>query len=299
MKILRVIHRYPFLPTKHIHALVGGNKSNFGEVMTQLRHEHQLIDLKWHGKFYLTQEAVWFLTPTARRMAKTQNFWLGKSRKGAWAAHETGSSIFDASFEIGASLHGLEYINDEWILNGPDCPPATRQMKEPFVLHTSFDYKPRQGKEVHIKKDVESDGRFFGLALSHNDGTQSVMYFPGHEFDNDSEPLEPEDYERPNIAGKFLQYRQLARELAYQKRFGIEGFVIPFVTIGSDRMYTLMRCLERITNGKGSKLFIFTYVDDYRLFGTYPPPNGDMLARNYKRVGYPDYNIINELKAGD
>lgn len=61
-------------------------------------------------------------------------------------------------------------------------------------------------------------------------------------------------------------------------------------------MYSLMRVLEKVTKGKGSPLFLSKAMPNFSALEKFPPPSGFMLTEPWKRVGHPDFSILDELK---
>lgn len=294
LAILALLQRYRYLPTAYIHALVGGGETHTKTILTKLRHEAGLIDARWAGHNALYQQAVYFLTRKGEDYLKGRGLYFHREKTGAEFHHELMVCLTRASFELGAKEHGLELLGAQDILNDLDCPVRTRHLKQPFVMPVEFEYQHQKQKH-QVKTTVEPDGEFFALSKRVDDG-RVLFYFPGFEADRRTEPLEPEDYDRPSIKKKFLAYRQLARERAYQDRFGIESFVVPFITINEAHMHALMRVLENVTNGKGSTLFIFKAIPNFAAFDKFPKPGGFMLSEPWKRVGHPDFNILDELR---
>lgn len=291
LAVLQLLQRYRYLPTKYIHAFVGGDFRYVQDMLTTLRHEGRLIDARWAGHNALKQQAVYFLTRAGERALKEHGLFSPVLKTGSDFAHELGVCLVQASFELGAKEHGLRLITPREILEL--APFETRKLKEPFAIPVTYEFPLTTGTK-RLTSTVESDGDFFGIA-----GKKATLYVPGFEMDRVTEVLETDDFDRPSIRRKFFAYRQLARDRAWEKRFNLPNVLIPFVTTKPSHMSGMMRALDRVTNGKGSKLFIFKVLPDYTGFANFPDPTGHMLGEPWHRVGHPPVNLLAELKGGD
>src|SRR5690606_20574208 len=107
--------------------------------------------------------------------------------------------------------------------------------------------------------------------------------------------LEPESYERSSIKKKIVAFREVVRKGIYQERYGLPNQILPFITINELHMRSMMRVVENVTDGHGSKLFIFKNIPNFAAFENFPPPDGHMLTAPWERVGHPSYSILSEL----
>jgi hypothetical protein len=197
--------------------------------------------------------------------------------------------LIQASFEIGASTHGLEFIAATDILGHPNCPTATRREAEPWAVPVAFDYSGKR-----IAQHVESDGAFFGLART-TAGGRVALIFPGFEADRRTEPLAPHDYDRSSIKKKFCAYREIIRQRIYQSRYGLPHALVAFVTVSESHKRAMMNVLSDLTDGRGSKVFIFRTLPNFASFENFPPPSDHMIGEDWQRVGHPPFNILKEL----
>ena len=58
-------------------------------------------------------------------------------------------------------------------------------------------------------------------------------------------------------------------------------------------MQSMMKVLQRITDGKGSKIFLFKTFPAFTSFEKPPGSTGHMLTEPWQRVGYPDFYLNN------
>ena len=77
----------------------------------------------------------------------------------------------------------------------------------------------------------------------------------------------------------------------HRTHFGFPNFLIPFITTNKVRMESMMKLLERITDGRGSKMFLFATFPAFNSFEQPPSAGGHMLTREWLRVGYPPMTI--------
>jgi hypothetical protein len=293
--IVLLLQRYRYLPSTYIAALLKlktGNGAHFKKALTKLRHEAGLIDCpnpSWAAANARYRPAVYGLTKKGEALLKERGLYVPRPKTGHEFNHELMVCLIQASFELGARKHGLRIISAQDILDNERCPRSTRFEKHPWRLPVSFLYDGHP-----VDQFVECDGDFFGLANSEGD----TLFFPGFEADRRTEPLEPEDYDRPSIKKKLIAYRELARQRTYKQRYGLPTAVIAFVTINEQHKRSLMRVVDKITDGHGSKLFLFKSMPNFASFENFPPPTGHMLSEPWQRVGHPDFDILKELKGG-
>jgi hypothetical protein len=86
---------------------------------------------------------------------------------------------------------------------------------------------------------------------------KKFRFFPGIEADTGTEPITVSDFERTSIFSKFKAYLAVEAAETYRTHFGFPIFFVPFVTTSASRMRSMMDELNRITDGRGSKMLIF------------------------------------------
>ena len=120
---------------------------------------------------------------------------------------------------------------------------------------------------------------------------QSYLFFPGIEADCGTEPIEASDFERSPILRKFAAYRAAVDQDLHRTHFGFPNFFVPVVTTNTTRMESMMKLLERMTAGRGSKTFLFTTFPVFNAFEKPPPAGGHMLTRRWHRVGFEPFSL--------
>ena len=114
---------------------------------------------------------------------------------------------------------------------------------------------------------------------------RSYLFFPGIEADCGTEPLDASDSDRSSLAKKFAAYSAIAEQGIYRSHFGFPNFFVPFITSSGVRMRSMMRLLEKTTDGRGSKMFLFKTFPAFTSFKTPPKAGGHMLSEPWHRVG--------------
>ena len=294
--VLQLLQRYRYLPSNYVAALLGLKGDYYKDVLHKLRHKAGLIDCpaaSWSAANARYRPAVYCLTDKGAQLLKVRRFHAPHAKTGSEFNHELGVCLIRASFELGSREHGLQLITADDILNHSNCPAQTRSQKNPWAVPVVFDWT-FDGHKTRVEHVVKTDGEFFALARPHDAG-RTTLAFPGFEFDRRTEPLEPADYERPSIKKKIIAFRAIAGQGIYKSRFGLPNAIIPFVTTNEFHMRSMMKVVEGISNGHGSKLFIFKSLPNFAAFESFPPPTGHMLTTPWQRAGHPPYDILKEL----
>jgi len=301
LDIIGPLQTYKYLPSTHLVRFASNLHPQYVKNrLTVLRHEAKLIDCppsSWHAANARYRPAVYQLTEKGRLLLQQH----GRSRPTYSTSeefkHEFGVCITAASFAIGAMEHSDIALHDhQAILNSRFCPAVTRDSKSPFAIPITFTYHYTVGNEARHKKldtYVKHDWKPFGFTSRASRSAQ--IFFPGIEFDRHTESLDRADYNASSIQRHIQSARALASEDGYAAHYGIPNAFIPWVTISEPRMHSIMREVEKATNGKGSKMFLFKTIPDFAGFESFPPADGAMLTTPWKRVGFPDFDILSEL----
>jgi Replication-relaxation len=285
LQVLTVLARYRYLPSNDIHALVGGNFTALTARLNLLsrrpnlflnrptrqrenasaNHCHLVYELDERGVAALRGRAA-----PAPMKAAHRNF-----------AHELMICRIMASIELGVrDDSSVRFISWAEILANPHTPAATRASDRPASIPVSFDFRGER-----LTTEVRADAAPFGLERR-RDGERTFLFFPGIEVDCGTEPITASDSERSSIYKKFVAYRAIAEQAIYRSHFGFPNFFVPFVCSDAARLASMMKLLERITEGKGSRMFLFKEYPAFSSFGPPPPATGHMLTEPWQRVGF-------------
>jgi len=194
-----------------------------------------------------------------------------------------------ASFELGTRENtNVRLITWQEIMASDKIPLATKNLANPASIHVSFEIGGKR-----CTKAVIADAQPFGLKRTNPDGTGAVFFFPGIEADCGTEPIESSDYLRSAICNKFSAYRAIAAQELYKSHFGFPNCFVPFITSSTVRMQSMMQMLEKLTDGKGSKMFLFKSFPTLSSFEKQAPASGHLLTEPWQRVGFPALALTN------
>lgn len=203
--------------------------------------------------------------------------------RGGTFAHELLTCRILVSIELGVRADpATRLIAWPEILRSGKVPDATLRLPRPERVSAAFELSG----QFH-RTEIAADGLPFGIERT-VDALRTYLFFPGIEADCGTEPIEPADAMRSSIVRKIVAYRAIVGTGAHRSHFGFPNFFVPIVTTSSSRMDSMMRLLDRITEGRGSKIFLF------KVFPTAtdkPPERGHMLSEPWARVGYPRFSL--------
>lgn len=284
--IFDLLARYRYLQSNDIHAFVGGNFDALTNRLNLLsrhpnlflarpsqqresasaNHSHLIYELDERAITALRGRGV-ALPPRTRQ----RNF-----------AHELLICRVLASIGLGALANpSVRLIPWSKILDSDSIPTATRRSERPSSIPISFEFRGQR-----LTTEVRADGNPFGL-LRQADGQRTYLFFPGVEADCGSEPLIAADLERSSIHKKFVAYRAIAEQAVYRSHFGFPNFFVPFICTDTSRLTSMMELLARLTDGRGSKMFLFKRYPAFHSSDPPPPASGHMLTEPWQRVGFP------------
>jgi hypothetical protein len=288
--IFALLARYRYLPSDYIHAFVGGSMSALSRRLNYLsrkpnlylarprqqretadaNYRHLIYELDERGSRVLKERGLQFLSKSYHR-----NF-----------AHELMVAQIMASFELGTRERtNVRLISWPEILANPTTPEATRQSPTAASIPVTFSAHGER-HSMH----VNADGRPFGLARI-IDGARTYLFFPGLEADCGTEPIEAAGFERSSIAKKFAAYIAIAEQGIYRSHFGFPNFLVPLVAPTRVRMESMMALLQRMTGGRGSKMFLFKAFPVLASVEKAPKAGGHMLTEPWQRAGFEPLDL--------
>jgi len=285
--IFSALARYRYLPADYIHAFAGGNFKHLIHRLNVLSREPNLFlnrppqqranaDANRRRLIYeLDQRGIHFLQ---QRGAEH----LQRSRPPANFAHELMVCQMLASIELGTRERVMRLITWNEILTSESLPEQTRCSPKPYSISVRFG-----GTTVSIA----ADGQPFGIARRDNHGS-AYFFCPGIEADCGTEPVDTSDFERSSIFKKFTLYLAIEKQGLHRTHFGFPNFYVPFVTTNAVRLASMMRLLERITRGAGTRFILFKTFPAFTSFEKPLAPSGHMLTEDWQRVGYPPFNFL-------
>jgi hypothetical protein len=250
--VLRALRRHPVLPTPLLYPFWRGDKkgdyTHFQKEMAKLFCADRVLGSDLRGKlvdkppalnpdFGPQYEPNWYeLTPAGRALSEGPVV-LPTPRDHEF--HRAMGSSIDASFEITAPQHGLEYLHLEDILIHPKCPPATRAATNPLLIQTTL------GK-------LEPDGLF---ALRHP-GLEGkpVHRFYAREDDRSTESFHRSQGGQNSLQDKIDKYLAVFANRTYWHHFGIINMDVLFCVTQPGRIQT---CLDYLRDKPFGDRFLF------------------------------------------
>ncbi len=209
-----------------------------------------------------------------------------RSRAPSNFAHELMTCELMASLELGARETGTRLITWSDILQSKSLPDATRDAAKPYQIPVTVTIDGAV-TETH----VDADGEPFGIARS-GSGATVFFFCPGIEADCGTEPIDASDFQRSSLYKKFLLYLAIEAQQIYRSHFGFPNLYVPIVTTNAARLASMMKLLDRLTRGAGSKTILFKTFPALTSFEKPWPPSGHMLTEDWQRVGHPPFNFL-------
>jgi Replication-relaxation len=267
--ILHNIARYRLITAAQLAQLDGGSAQNVSRSLLAL-FEHGFVERPF------AQTASRFLYKGSRSTI------YGLTRKGARLLREQGHdvrrSLLDGiDKERGAGWRFLEHtISITQFLVGLEV--AGRSRGDLRVLTCAEvledDSRSKRDQHVRIAATIRLDGTLktnavvpdavFGLRFSDEEESYFLL-----EIDRGEMPIERyNDLYRTYFAKKLLTYYEANRQQQYIQYLGISNFRVATVTTTPERVGQMLAALNRITEGRGSSMFLFT--DEAALAETNP-----------------------------
>jgi hypothetical protein len=141
-----------------------------------------------------------------------------------------------------------------------------------------------QGEQRSV--NVCADAQPFGIERA-GGCRRWYFFFPGIEADCGTEPIESYDLDRTSIYRKFRAYQAIAEQELYASHFGFPNFFVPIITTTDVRMQSMIRLLEKMTQGHGSKMFLFKSFSQHTSTERTPRLPGHMFTDPWQRAGHP------------
>lgn len=201
-------------------------------------------------------------------------------------AHELMTCQLMASIEIGARETGARLIGWSEILDSRSLPDETRYSPKPYQIPVTVTLDG-----AAVATHVAADGMPFGIGRSLA-GQAAYFFCPGIETDCGTEPIDASDFQRSSLYKKFVLYLAVEAQAIYRTHFGFPNLYVPIVTTNAARLSSMMRLLERMTGGLGSKHILFKVFPAFTSPEKPPAPSGHMLTEDWQRVGHPPFSFL-------
>jgi hypothetical protein len=260
--IARYVHKYRFLNSHHLRALIRGNNKKITERLSQLY--DQGILAKPPQKLGLTalyKPDVYELGRAGEALLRLRGFlnpsrqrWIAKNREGAnrSVAHSLMIADLMVSIEVSCRYHGhIALIEPSEIVS--QAPQGTRALDNPYVIPARPRYVHPDSNQVHNEPVGVIPDKVFGLR--HLDsGTVQYFFF---EADTGSVSLTDRNAKRHTALRRLASYLEIASSGRHRDHFGIPEFIVLFLTNSGERVSRMCAMVEHLTNGSGSPRFLF------------------------------------------
>ena len=288
--ILKPLTRYRYLPADYLHAFAGGSLDYMVNRLNLLSREPNRYVARPPqqranaGANY--RRLIYELADKGWRVMQERGVICQRSRTPTNFAHELMTSELMTSFELGARESGIRLIMWPEILESGNLPETTWQSPKPYHIPVTVTIDGQV-----VATHVAADGEPFGVTRSF--AGQTVYFFcPGIEADCGTEPIDASDFQRSSLFKKFVLYLAVEAQGIHRSHFGFPSFYVPFVTTNAARLGSMMKLLERITAGAGSKMFLFKTFPAFTSFEKPRGPSGHMLTEPWQRVGHPPFSFL-------
>lgn len=288
--IFKPLSRYRYLPADYIHRFAGGsldyliNRLNLlcrqpNRYVIRPQQQRANAAANYRRLIYELGEKGWTVLQELGGISQ-------RPRAAANFAHELMTAQLMASFEFGARETGTRLIAWPDILKSRSLPEETRASPTPTRIPVTVAFNG-----ATTATHVIADGTPFGIARS-TDDSPAYFFCPGIEADCGTEPIDTSDFQRSSLYKKFVLYLGIEQQGIYRSHFGFPNLYVPFVTTNATRLASMMKLLERLTAGAGSKTILFKTFPAFTSFEKPRPPSGHILTEPWQRVGYPDFNFL-------
>lgn len=290
LEILKLLSRYRYLPSDYIHAFVGGSHKALTRRLNVLSRRPNLYltrpPQQRHTANANQRPLVYGLDEAGTRPLRDLGLLSPAKTLYRNFLHELMVAEITASIELGAKdNHHVRLIPWSEILKNPNTPQATREARSPSIP-VAYSWRG----ERHTV-NLTADARPFGLER-HIAGNRTYLFFPGIEADCGTEPIEPSDSERSSIVNKIVAYTAIAEQGIYRSHFGFPNFFVPIIANNESRTQSIIRLLDKLTDGHGSKLFLFKTFSPFAGFQNRNKAPGHMLTEPWLRAGHPPLSLI-------
>ena len=287
-RIFAPLARYRYLPADYLHALTEGSLDALTNRLNLLSRRPNLYVVRPQQQRDSAaanhRHLVYELGEKGARVLQQYGIDNQRTRTPASFAHELMVCQVMASFEIGARETGVRALTWSDILASEKLPEATRRAPKPHNIPVSITIDGQR-----ISTHVAADAEPFGFERPISNRTFLCL---GIEADCATEPVNASDFSRSSIYRKLALYLAIAADDIHTSHYGFPNFYLPFITTNGSRLVSVMKVLERMTNGTGSRFLLFKTLPLFTSFEKPLAPSGHMLTEDWRRVGYPPFNFL-------
>lgn len=303
LAILRLLNRYRFLRSTHLHVLAGGKShKRFVERLGDLYHEGGYVNRppqQWQAINARYMPAVYELGEAGKQLLTQYD---AAPETGAALAHKQACGVgrqyhhelmvcdILSSVEIGVHADpALRFISWPEILASPKMPEATRNSARPMAAKVSIAYTvPRTRKAYRTDRQLVPEAIF---GLEYTVGGKKQYRFFALEADRNTEPVVRGNLHQSSYLRKILQYREIAARSIYKTQWGLPNLLVLNVTTNDRHKQNIMGLVDELTGGRGSTSLLFKTMPSLASLEKAPLPVSDILTDAWHRAGHPDFFI--------
>jgi hypothetical protein len=241
-KIIRLIHRYRFLRSHQIIALIGGSAQPLSRRLQWLFHHGYLERPRAQLQYYErngSQTIAYGLGNKSGSLLQLNPASWGEKNRGIgrmYLAHALLVSDVMVSLELACRQHGIRLLHED-------------QLNLPVAAPLHWRTRLRDGTKLGVIPD-----RVFALEYSDQNGqVQRIYYFL--EADRGTMPVIREKLTQSSFYRKLLAYEATWTNKVHQRHLGIPRFRVLTVTTSAARVKSLLHACSRLQRGHG--LFLF------------------------------------------
>lgn len=289
-RIFLPLTRYRYLPADYI-AAIGGSSLDYlvNRLALLARKPNSYVNRPQQQRANASancRRQIYELSEKGFRLMQERGLVRQRERAVTNFAHELVTSQLMASVEVGARQSEARLITWNEILDSRSLPDETRRSPKPYQIPVSLTLDG-----TVVATHVAADGMPFGIARSLT-GQAAYFFCPGIETDCGTEPIDASDFQRSSLYKKFVLYLAIEAQGIHRAHFGFPNLYVPVITTNAARLASMMRLLERITDGRGSKNILFRTFPAFTSPEKPPTPSGHMLTEDWQRVGHPPFNFL-------
>ena len=267
--ILQNIARFRLVSAAQLAKLDGGSAQNVSRSLLALfengfveRPSAQVASRLLHkgsrpAIYGLTRKSAHLLADQGYDVRRSLLDGIDKERGAGWrfVEHTVSITEFLVELEIAARIwQDLSILNRAEILE--DAPSSKRERQVRIVATIRLDGISRRNAVI--------PDALFGLRF--NDEEESYFML---EIDRGEMPVERyNNMYRTHFAKKMLTYYEASRQQRYIHDLGIGSFRVATVTTTPERVEQMLEALNRVTEGRGSSMFLF--MDEAALAASNP-----------------------------
>jgi len=301
LAIFRLLSRYRYLRSTHLHAFVGGKSyKRFIERLGHLFHEGGYLNRpqqQWQAINARYAPAVYELGERGWDIVREQGLDQAplKSRKNGQRVirqyqHELMICDVVSAIEFGIRDNpNLRFIAWPEILQSPKMPVSSRDCPNPLAMPVSVSYACPQTKNFYRSDKPLIPDAVFGIEYN-SIGHKQYRFF-ALEADRNTEPVTRGNLEQSSYLRKILQYREIAARSLYKTQWGLPNLLVLSVTVNDRHMQNLMQLVDELTAGKGSSYLLFKTMPSLSSLEKAPAAASDMLTGAWQRVGLGPFCI--------